>query len=341
MDDAKSQPRLSEQEFRIDLEQTGVKPLWERNVEGPHIKPKPLPPYHWPWTKMEPLIEAAAHYVPLDRIERRALTLMAPNLDAPTATTTTNLTGALHTLLEGERAKPHRHNGNALRVPMTGEGAVTFVNGKACPMARGDLILTPDWCWHHHEHRGKGQVVWFDALDVGLLRHMDAIFFEAGPPNDYPEEPSDAYFFGSGLVPTAVENENPYSPIFRYPWERTSEALEAMPRERDGARQLRYTNPLTGGPAMSRLELSVMRLGKGCETRGYRTLAEAICLVLEGCGFTTIGEHRIEWAANDVFSLPRWNWISHTAHEEPTTIFMVSDREAYRRLSMLREEFAI
>ena len=63
---------------------------------------------------------------------------------------------------------------NALRFALEGEGAVTIVEGKPCPMVRGDLILTPGWTWHEHEHGGHTRSVWVDALDVPIHRHLAA-----------------------------------------------------------------------------------------------------------------------------------------------------------------------
>jgi len=34
----------------------------------------------------------------------------------------------------------------------------------------------------------------------------------------------------------------------------------------------------------------------------------------------------VTWKKNDVFSLPHWNWISHTAKQPGTQLFLMSDQ---------------
>jgi len=61
-------------------------------------------------------------------------------------------------------------------------------------------------------------------------------------------------------------------------------------------------------------------------------------VVADGEGASTVGEHRITWQRNDIFTLPNWNRISHVAASDDAKLFMVTDRDAIDRLGMLREE---
>jgi gentisate 1,2-dioxygenase len=45
----------------------------------------------------------------------------------------------------------------------------------------------------------------------------------------------------------------------------------------------------------------------------------------------------VSWDAHDVFSLPHGNWITHKANET-ATLFVVTDRDALRRLDLLKEQ---
>lgn len=325
--------------IRGAMDAAKVAPLWERQAAEPGHEPRAGAAYLWRWAELDPLIDAVAHDVPMENVERRVLTLLNPGLNIPTATTTTNLTGALQILLPGETARPHRHTGNALRLVMEGEGAETIVNGKHCPMVPGDLILTPHWTWHEHAHHGDGRFIWFDSLDVGLIRHFNAAFFEEGPPRNLPPEPADAAFVAVGLMPEGLEDyEGPHSPLFRYSWEAMAQALERAPKREDGAVWLRYVNPLTGGPAMPRLDMGALRLPAKGETTPYRSTAEAICVVVEGAGTTRVGDQEISWGKHDIFALPNWSWIAHKAAQTPTTLFVVSERDMQARLGLLREE---
>jgi len=330
--------KTTQKDFGAAVQEASVVPLWERFRGGVPSEPQGKPPFLWRWAELGPLTERTAHEVPMEHVERRVLTLASPHFEGPGDGTTTNLVGALQTLLPGESAPLHRHSGNALRFILEGNGAETVVDGKHCLMNERDLVLTPLWSWHGHVHNGDDRIVWFDALDIPLFRHMNAAFFESGPPPNLPPQTPDAAFARGGLTPQ-VEGEAPrYSPMFRYPWEAVLAALDEMPAASDGSRLLRYTNPHTGGPAMDLTDCFVLSLAKGRETRPYRTTSTAMCVVAEGEGATTVGEHRLTWQRNDIFTLPNWNWISHVAASDDARLFMVTDRDAMERLGMLREE---
>ena len=335
-----SPPKPAEDAFHAAVAAASVKPLWEWHKGPPATEPEPPAPHVWRWETMSALVDDAARLVPMEHVERRVLTLMSPQLENSRSTTTTNLTGALQILMPGETALPHRHSANALRFVIEGDGVETVVNGKPCPMVARDMIITPDWAWHAHVHRGEGRMVWFDALDVQLYRHMDANFYQQGPPPNLPPQISDGAFATGGLVPAGNgEGETAdYSPLYRYAWESVLRALDATPPMADGSRKLRYVNPLTGGPAMRLIECFVLALAQGRETMPYRSTSEAICVVADGEGSSRIGEHDITWRRNDIFTLPHWNWISHIAASDDAKLFMVTDRDALSRLGMLRDE---
>ena len=127
-------------------------------------------------------------------IQRRVLSFNNPNLRNPGMGATPTLTAALQILKPGEVARPHRHSPSALRFVLEGDGAYTIVDGKECLMNEGDLVITPGWTWHAHEHRGTRPIIWLDSLDVPLHRYFGTDGFEPGPPpNDMPATtPDDA-----------------------------------------------------------------------------------------------------------------------------------------------------
>lgn len=329
----------AQDDFYAAVEAASVTPLWKQFASGTPSAPTPLPPHLWRWETLAPLTERAAREVPMEDVERRVLTLANPHKPSHQGPgTLRNLVGALQTLLPGETARPHRHSGNALRFVLDGSGAETIVDGKSCLMEERDLILTPVWSWHAHRHTAKGRIVWFDALDIPLYRHMNVAFFEEGPPPNLPERLPDAAFAAGGLMPQAPGDAPAYSPMFRYPWSSVLGALETMPPAADGSRRLRYVNPQTGGSAMALIDCYVLALARGRETRRYRTTSEAICVVAEGAGESRIGEHTLTWGRNDIFTLPNWNWISHKAATDDARLFLVTDRDALARLGMLHDE---
>lgn len=330
--------KTAPEDFYDAIEAASVTPLWRQfNGEQP-TEPAPLPPFIWRWETLNPLTERAANEVPMEDVERRVLSLKNPHRGVAGPGTTKNLVGALQTLLPGETAVAHRHSGNALRFILEGHGAETVVDGKTCLMEERDLILTPLLSWHAHRHTASDRIVWFDALDIPLFRHMNSAFFEEGPPPNLPAQTPDKAFLNGGLTPVDGNARPPYSPMFRYPWKAVLQALSDMPAADDGSRKLRYTNPATGGPAMTLIDCFVLALAKDRETIPYRTTSDALCVVAEGEGTSHIGDHQFTWQRNDIFTLPNWSWITHIAKSDDAKLFLVTDRDVIDRLGMLREE---
>jgi gentisate 1,2-dioxygenase len=73
-------------------------------------------------------------------------------------------------------------------------------------------------------------------------------------------------------------------------------------------------------------------------TRRRRSTCNAIYLVVQGEGRSTVGEHSFEWSRHDVFSVPHWTWASHEARGAAADLLLVTDRAIYERLELLREE---
>lgn len=332
--------RAGANDFHEAIQDAHVVALWEMFGGEGGPQPSPEPAFHWPWRVIGPLMDRAVAETDMNNAERRVLSLANPAHGRDDYfRATSNLNAGLQILMPGERARPHRHSMDAIRFVVEGTGAATVVDGKRCEMERGDLILTPAWTWHEHEHNGASRVIWLDSLDVPLVQDMDATFFEPGPPSDVPVLPADSAFTAAGLVP-AQAMTTPYSPLFRYPWGDARAALAAAPAEDDGSRLLRYVNPATGGPVVSRLDCYLLGLDQGMPTRRYRTTSNAVCFVVEGQGSSTIGDVTIDWQENDIFTLPHWSWISHTASSDTATVFQSTDRDVMRRLDLLREERA-
>jgi len=320
--------------FHEAMERAHVEALWEsERAQGRQAEERTS---HWRWADLDPLVGQAIAATNTEMSERRVLVLIDPRKEEGMAATR-NLNGALQILMPGETARPHRHSMGALRFMMEGSGAVTIVEGKRVPMEEGDLILTPAWCWHEHEHHGKSRVVWFDGLDVPLHRHFGTLEFQPGPVKDSAKVASDGVFGTIGLVPAGGSAPD-YSPLFRYSFADACAALKGMPAAADGSRTLRYTNPLGGGPVMPLIDCYMTELAKGKPTTPRRSTAGAVIVVAEGEGESIVGPDKIVWAKNDVFTVPHKNWVSHTAKTDGAKLFLVTDREALRRLGILKEE---
>jgi gentisate 1,2-dioxygenase len=209
-------------------------------------------------------------------------------------------------------------------------------------MNEGDLILTPNWTWHEHSNNGNERVVWFDGLDVPLVYFYNAWFTEHGPVGNLPPDAGtvpDGAYANAGIAPDDGRAPTRYSPMFRYAWPAVCEAIAHLPAAEDGTRRLRYTNPISGGPVMPTMDLGLLDLPSGVETRPYRTMSNAIAVVAEGEGETHAGDRVYKWRKNDIFTLPHWSWISHKAASGTARMFLSTDRAVLDRLGLLREEW--
>ena len=182
-------------------------------------------------------------------------------------------------------------------------------------------------------------MIWLDALDVPLHLYLGTAAFEPGPVKAMPQVVDDRAFSVPNIMPDMAMPEMPHSPVFRYPYAAAAQALEAAPSGADGARRVRYVNPLTGGPSMPLLDSGLVQVDPDHETSPLRTNSHAVCLVVEGAGESAFGGQKINWRQRDVFTLPPGHWVSHRAGPDGARLFVVSDRDALSRLGLLREEY--
>lgn len=328
--------------FVAALEAANLHPLWDRFRKITPVTPQPQDAsLIWRWRDIEPLADRAVGEVPIDDVERRALILVNPAFGGETVTTS-NLIAAFTVLDPGDRARPHRHTFAAIRFATRAQGAATIVNGRRCEMRAGDLILTPPMCWHGHINASDHRSVWFDAANIPLIRGLDANFFQPGDPTmtDFwqVDEGDERLWAEPGLVGADLPPAPAHSPKYRYSGEATRRMLDVVPPGPDGARWVRYINPATGGAVMPALDCHAMRLMQGTVTRPRRTTCNMIVLIVSGAGRSTVGDQMFEWSQHDVFSVPHWTWASHEAIGQDAHFFVVSDKVAFERLELFREE---
>src|SRR6202048_1856467 len=268
--------------FVSELEARNLHPLWDRYQRITPIKPQAQDaPFLWRWREVEPFLHRSVAEVSINDIERRALILAHPAFATDTTTTSTLL--AAFTVLDlGDRARPHRHTGAAIRFATRAEGAVTIVNGRRCEMQEGDLILTPPMVWHGHINESEQRIIWFDAANMPLIRAVDAHFFEPGDPfnNQFwqVDEGEETLWTEAGLIAEGAAGNAHNSPKYRYSGEATRRLLAAAPPGADGARMIRYVNPSTGGAVMPTLDCYSARLSAGASTRMKRATYNVVCL---------------------------------------------------------------
>lgn len=326
-------------DLRTAWKNAAMAPLWE-NKFAHRPPPKPEASYLWSWEHIRPLISGAIKVASPEAIERRVLQLIPPGNDEyEWRQTTKTICTNLQVLLPGEKARPHRHSMNALRFVVEGSGATTIVDGKPCRMDEGDLVLTPAWTWHEHVHEGTAPIIWLDALDVPLHHYLGTGAFQPGPVGEPPETVPDDAFAVANVVPDVQYATKAYSPVFRYPYASTAAAVAAAPLGRDGARRVRYINPLNGGTAMELIDCYLVQLDPGMTTLPFRTNASSVCCVVEGEGESEVGDKTVQWRKRDIFTLPQGNRIVHKCAGSTARLFVVSDRDVFARLGLLKEEY--
>lgn len=343
MSDARQRQELAAElaQYGVRIAQPDDQPLFTREPKSS------MQPYHWKAVDLTRLLEKIGASLKLEQGgQRRTLRLTNPGL--PYGTTPT-FWASIQYILPGEVASAHRHAATALRFIMEGTGADTIVNGEQYIINEGDLVLTPSWTWHDHEHKGSKPMVWLDVLDISLVRSLHATFFE---PSDAPRQNvnmiSDKSYreFGSGLLrPMHEERSGGPSPVLAYTWSRAEEALrQAAGLDPDPFDDtlLEYQNPLTGGPALPTIGTAIQVLRPGALCRPHRHTGSVVYYVVCGEGTTEIDGHAFEWSKGDFLALPPWAVHAHRNRSKAAdaVLFQVNDIPVMKALGLYREQAA-
>ena len=340
-----AQPERSpeRQEFYERLDARHTAPLWE--VLGKLVLTAPQPasvPALWRYDEIRPLLMEAGRVITTKEAERRVLVLENPGLRGRSQVTG-SLYAGLQVIMPGEVAPSHRHTASALRFVVEGQGAYTAVDGERASMQPGDFILTPSWTFHDHGNEGDTPVVWLDGLDIPIVNLFDASFAEHQPQEaQSPIRPEgDALWrYGSNLLPVDYTPQLA-SPVFRYPYARSREALAHLvrggpPHPCHGIK-MKYVNPATGGSPMPTIAAFLQLLPSGYAGTTYRSSDATVFSVVEGRGQSCVGDQVLSWGPRDLFVVPSWAPVSHEAAEE-AVLFSFSDRAAQKSLGLWREE---
>jgi gentisate 1,2-dioxygenase len=278
-------------------------------------------PYLWHWKDLRPQAMRAAALVGTAQAERRVLRLSNPGLGAIASQT---LVANIQIVMPGEIARAHRHSAAALRLIIEGKGGYTVVNGARVPMFPGDLVLTPNWCWHDHANDTDAPMIWLDGLDTPLVRLLEAGFFE-----EYPHDRQEV-----GAVGNASQ--------WHYPMSEMRAALNRLAAEGGNADTgivLEYRNRAADGPVMPTISCHMQLLRPGEATRAWRRVCRTNYHAVEGTGFSVIGGVRLDWEDKDVFTVPAWTFCEHVnTTDRPAFLFCFSDAPVMKALSLYREE---
>ncbi|GAA1165026.1 cupin domain-containing protein [Ornithinimicrobium humiphilum] len=332
-------------ELYADVAKLDAQPLWEmKGILTPHPVTRAVP-FHWKLEDFRPVGDRARQLVPIDRGgDRRVLALCNPGLDGqPFAVNT--LWAAYQFLGAGELAPAHRHTPAALRFIVEGGGVWTLVNGDPIHMERGDLILTPSWCFHEHHNPGTDPMVWLDVLDLPIVSFLDGIFFEEGPSEEVdarvdPQSASErTYGAGAGLLPVgATAPASGHSPLLVYRWAQTDVALRnSLQDSGEAVAKIRFANPVTGADVMPTIRTEMWRVSAGQTSARERQTGGRVISVLNGTGTVVVSDQTFHVAPGDVYAVPSWHAHEVTADDE-LDLFISSDAPVLEALHIYREQ---
>lgn len=346
-----AEPALAQ--LYADFAAAHLDPLWTQigNLMPTQPTPRALP-HVWRWSTLYPLAQRAGELVPVGRGgERRAIALANPGLGGrPYASPT--LWAAIQYLEPGEQAPDHRHNQNAFRFVVEGEGVWTVVNGDPIAMRRGDFLPQPGWNFHSHHNPSGRPMAWIDGLDIPFVHDNDAGFFELGidgiPDTSTPERSrAERLWAYPGLQPLAMAGAQAATPILCYRWEHTDRALAEQLALEDagypgtcapGHAAVRYVNPTTGGDVMPTIRAEFHRLRAGRRTRTRRQVGATVYQVFEGAGTVTLGDAVHALAKGDLVVVPSWVPWSLATTSTGMDLFAFSDAPLYEALQLMRTQ---
>ncbi|SIT41552.1 NADPH dehydrogenase [Paraburkholderia ribeironis] len=259
------------------------------------------------------------------------------------------LYSGLQVMRPGEVASAHAHSSSALRFIMEGTGAYTIVDGHKMTLGRNDFVLTPNGTWHEHGVAAEGSpCIWQDGLDIPLVNALEAGFYAVHPDLQqavtYPVDDATAMWGAPGLRPQNGTWNRRYSPLLKYEWEPTYEALTRYARVTDGSPfdgvLMNYVNPVTGGPVMSTIGASMQLLRPGERTRAHRHTGSFIYQVAKGSGYSIINGERFDWTERDIFCVPSWAFHEHAnaSSSDDACLFCFNDLPVKHALDLYREE---
>jgi gentisate 1,2-dioxygenase len=330
------------EEFYADLGSVDLQPLWTQVRNLLPASPAPAAvPWLWQGEVLRALAARARDLITIERGgERRVLALSNPGLGgAPFATPT--LWGAIQALGAHETAPAHRHTASAIRFVLEGSGVWTTVDGDACHMHPGDLVLTPAWTFHDHVNDGDEPMIWFDGLDLPIIGALDASFFENHPDLNQPVQGfdlSEQMYATGGRVPYGTTNDAPHSPLLVYRWKESDAMLDKLlAQSGESIASIEFVDPTSGRPALPTMTCALHRIVAGARTPSRRKTGSSIFVVHHGSGQTVVGGQVFRWSPGDMFVVPSWQPFDHEV-QTTSDLFEVSDEATLRALRLFRDE---
>lgn len=305
-------------------------------------------PVVWRYRDLREHVLRSVELVTPEKAGRRVIYLSNPGRRDVTAAVGWLYSG-LQVMHPGELASAHRHSASALRFIMEGRGAYTIVDGHKMTLGANDFVLTPNGTWHEHGVSDDGTpCIWQDGLDIPLMNAMEAGFYEVHPELHqavtFPVDDPTATWASPALHPQNARWSKPYSPLLKYEWAPTYEALQRYARVTDGSPYdgvlMNYVNPLTGGPVMQTLGASMQLLRPGERTQAHRHTGSFLYQVAKGSGHSVVNGQRLDWTERDIFCVPSWAFHEHAnaSATEDACLFCFNDLPVMQALGLYREQ---
>jgi gentisate 1,2-dioxygenase len=297
------------------LDRVQMKNGWAKPTPSIYPEPqKPFVPAHWRYADARGALHAAGRLVGTEWAERRNL-IMANPVPGNDYATVRTLVGAYQMVKGGESARSHRHTPNAMRVVLeAAPDTFTIVDGKKIPMLPGDVLLTPNWCYHGHINESTQDAYWIDVLDAPLVQFLGPMFF-----NVHPDRLQHA------------EDIDTHSPM-RFAYADYKPKLLQADEVARGVRALEL-----GRSALPTFDRVAHHLAAGTKWSCPRSTANQIFTVIEGRGISLIEGRRYAWAAGDMMVAPSWYEQEHVA-ESDAVLLRVSDEPVMRMLGWYRTQ---
>jgi gentisate 1,2-dioxygenase len=305
-------------------------------------------PVLWRYAEMRAPVLRSVELVTPEKAGRRVIYLRNPGRRQVAAVVGWLYSG-LQVMLPGEVASAHAHSASALRFIMEGSGAYTIVDGHKMRLGPRDVVLTPNGTWHEHGVDDDGTpCIWQDGLDIPLVNALEANFYAVHPAlhqqTSYPVDDTSKTWGNPGLLPALSNWNQAYSPLFKYEWGPTYDALRRYAEVIEGspfdAIWLNYVNPVTGGHVMRTMGASMQMLRPGERTKAHRHTGSFVYQVAKGSGHSIIDGTRFDWQERDIFCIPSWAWHEHAnaSETEDACLFSFHDLPVMEALGLYREE---
>lgn len=333
-----------------DLEKFETAALWTvANKIEPWQPASSSVPVLWRYRDLREPVLRSVDLVSPEKAGRRVVYLNNPGRKDVAAAVGWLYSG-LQVMHPGEVASAHAHSASALRFIMEGSGAYTIVDGHKMTLGARDFVLTPNGTWHEHGVEASGApCIWQDGLDIPLVNALEANFYAVHPKiqqdsSGHVVDDMTKTWGNPGLRPATGAWSKGYSPMFKYEWAPTYEALVKFADATDGSPYdgvlMDYVNPLTGGPVMQTIGASMQMLRAGERTKAHRHTGSVIYQVAKGKGYSIVGGKRFDWEERDIFCVPSWCWHEHGnyADDDDACLFAFHDLPVIKGLGLYREE---